>query len=199
MQRIKRLSMGCLLVLLALNLLSYGRSSAPANRDVNPSPADDAQPVQALLVEVRQLRLALQRSNLGTFRAQVILERLKLQTERVDNLRELVERSREEIANAKSNRPRMTDRLKDLEGQIEAEKDEARRAQFVAERTELKYALEQLSNQEQEQQDRESQLSAQLQVEQSKLDEINNKLDAMESELQAQQPEDIPRQNKRRP
>lgn len=197
MQSIKRYSLGCLLALLALNLFSYSRSTATVPADTPPSSAEQEQPTQALLEEVRQLRLAIQRSNLGTFRAQVILERLRLQTERVNNLRELVERGQEEIANAKSNRPRMTDRLKDLEAQIEVEKDETRRAQFVAERTELRYALEQLSDQEQQQQDRENQLTSQLQVEQSKLDEINNKLDAMEAELR--QPQDAPQQNKRRP
>ena len=47
--------------------------------------SDEKELLRELINEVRQLRLALQRANLNSFRAQVAIERLKTQQLRVDN------------------------------------------------------------------------------------------------------------------
>jgi chromosome segregation ATPase len=153
--------------------------------------------LQSLLSEVRELRLALQRSNLTTFRTQVALERLRLQMGRVESLRESLERTREELANERSTRLGMADQLKELEDRISAEKGAAKRESLITEQTELKTALNQASFREEQQREKENRLSSELQVEQTKLDEMSNKLETMERKLEAQWPEEGPRQNRR--
>jgi len=123
------------------------------------------------------------------------LERLRIQTARVETLHDLIERTREETANAKYNRPRTIDRLKELETEIPAERNEARRKELISEQRDLKYSLEQMADMEQRQLEKENQLTTQLQSEQAKLDETNAKLDSIDRDIQAQWPEDRKRPN----
>jgi hypothetical protein len=91
----------------------------------------------------------------------------------------------------------MADQLKELEDRISAEKGAAKRESLITEQTELKTALNQASFREEQQREKENRLSSELQVEQTKLDEMSNKLETMERKLEAQWPEEGPRQNRR--
>jgi hypothetical protein len=191
-RRITSYIVGFLLVCLA-----YTASFKVIGRASPLQSSADAQVLQSLLTEVRELRIALQRSNLTTFRTQVALERMRLQIERVQKSRESLDRTREELANEKSSRQSIADRMKELESQISAERDELKRGQLNADQIELKNALNQAGFREEQQREKENRLSAELQDEQTKLDEMNNKLEAMERKLEAQWAEDPTRQNKR--
>lgn len=183
--------------ILLLCLLAYVTSFTVMGKVAPSQSSADPQMLQSLLSEVRELRLALQRSNLTTFRTQVALERLRLQMGRVESLRESLERTREELANERSTRLGMADQLKELEDRISAEKGAAKRESLITEQTELKTALNQASFREEQQREKENRLSSELQVEQTKLDEMSNKLETMERKLEAQWPEEGPRQNRR--
>ena len=191
----KRVVTSCIVGVL-LCLLAYTASFTVIGKTSPLQSTGDPQVVQSLLTEVRELRLTLQRSNLTIFRTQVTLERMRLQMQRVETLRESLERTREELAGEKSNRISIADRMKELDGQISAERDELKRAQLNADLSELKNALTQASYREEQQREKETRISGELQDEQTKLDEMNNKLEAMEKKLEAQWPEYTTRQNK---
>jgi hypothetical protein len=192
----KRVATTCVVVFLMLGSLAYMASFTAIGKTSASQSSADPQVLQSLLTEVRELRLALQRSNLTTFRTQVALERMRLQMERVKDLRESLDRTREELVNEKSSRLSMADRMKDLEGRISVERDELKRAELNAEQIELKNALTQSGYREDQLREKENRLSAVLQDEQTKLDDISKKLEAMERKLETQE-EDTIRQNKR--
>lgn len=144
------------------------------------------QTVRQLLSEVQQLRRAIERSNLTTYRAMIAVERLRLQQEQVARLtREL-----EGLHNSRNERgdyaKMMAERLKDLESVILLETDLNRRRQLEMEQKHLKLEMERAVQWEQQQQTREAELRAKLDVEQARLNELNERLDALERELEKQ-------------
>lgn len=145
---------------------------------------DDAQVLRALLTEVRELRMTLQRVNVKAYRMQIGLERLRQQQARVDQFsRELTE-VRMNLAEATANRPRMAERLKEMEARFNQETDPAVRANLEAECKDFKYNLEQLVTSLEQQKARESELSRILQEEQDRLDQISAQLDSLSRELE---------------
>src|SRR5262245_50431838 len=85
--------------------------------------AEDGRTIQSLLSEVHQLRIALQRGNLNTYRAQIAVERMRLQQEQVLNIRRELETVRNQLLNSKRFHTEMADRVKELEGQLTQETD----------------------------------------------------------------------------
>ena len=88
------------------------------SRAAEPAPGDQ-QVLQALLSEVRQLRLTLQRASLSVFRAQITVERLRIQQERVDRLSRQLEENQNEITGSALSQSQLIDRSKELESQIQ--------------------------------------------------------------------------------
>lgn len=79
-------------------------------RKIEPVKEDDKQVLKALLEEVRQLRLALQRSNAVSHRLQITVERLRLQQARVDSLTRSLDNVRVRVTDLKSARPQIESR-----------------------------------------------------------------------------------------
>src|SRR5690349_319238 len=92
-------------------LMFPGLVSAQSNKQSN-----DAQTLQALLAEVRQLRLALQKSNLMVYRSQITIERIRAARGRVDLLTGKLEQLRNEIAEMDLQLPQAAERIKLMEG-----------------------------------------------------------------------------------
>lgn len=63
----------------------------------------------------------------------------------------------------------------------------------------LKAELEELTQKEQQEQGYETQLQAQLQIEQAKLNELNEQLDTLQRELETQMSSDKPQPSGKRP
>ncbi len=116
-----------------------------------------------------------------------MVERMRLQRERVDVLTQALEQLRDEIINARANRPRLLESIKELESKKESERDATRREQIETELKELKYSLDQQSQLEERQTNKEAQLNTQLEAERAKLDDLEKRLDALERELERQQ------------
>jgi chromosome segregation ATPase len=188
MQLIKRSTLYCLLCLSILWFLSPVSVQAQAvNRAAETAP-DAEQVLQSLLKEVHQLRLALQRANLKVFRAQIMMERLRAQQERVDRLARQLEENQNEVNGSGLSRTQLTERSQALESQIKAEQDAALRAQLEAQYKELKYVMDQQAEQDSQLRARQTQLTAQLQAEKAKLDEMDSRLEALEREMEEQPP-----------
>ncbi|HYE73874.1 MAG TPA: hypothetical protein VEF04_11100 [Blastocatellia bacterium] len=141
--------------------------------------------MQALLSEVRQLRLALQRSNLNAYHAQVTLERLRLQQQRVDRLNDRLADVRKEIAGHQQTNRLISEQIKNFDTQLGTETDPNKRRELENVKNHHKSLLEQATQGESQARENETLLNSQLQVEQSKLNELNDKLDALQKEVEA--------------
>ena len=164
-----------------LTILGAASFSAPTGQT---SQGDSGQTMQALLSEVHQLRLAIQRSNLNTYHAQVTLERLRLQQQQVDRVNDKLGGARALIARVQMDRSRLQADLPRLETQLSQESDPGRRRDMENQQQAIKLEVERQLETISQQRELESQLSAQVQVEQAKLNELNERLDALQKELE---------------
>ena len=186
MSRHTRLLMICLLVLVALGLTSF-----TASQSLTPSSAQSAQSsgeltLQALLGEVHQLRVAMQRSNLNTYHAQITIERMKLQQQRVDRLNSQLNDTHQQLIEIRTRVTQFSTAAKNAESELMKEANVAKRAEREEVLQSLKGEIEMLTQKEQQQREIESQLQTQLQLEQAKLTELNERLDALQRELETQ-------------
>ena len=147
---------------------------------------------QALLNEVRQLRLALERSAVVAPRIQVTLQRIQLQQEQVSRVGRQLEDLRDRLAQAAFDLNRTAGEIKQAESRLAQELDVTRHKamedQLRAEKTRLDAAREQQAAEEASQRARESELSGRLRTEQAKLDELNDRLNSLERMLEPVQP-----------
>jgi hypothetical protein len=145
-------------------------------------PSKSAQPQNELVMkqlvnEVRGLRMALTRITTNAFRAQVMIERLRLQQEQVNRLTLDLVKARTEIGDLKSTRLHLEAKA------VAMEKD--KEAGLVAESdlNTLKAAIEALNLREPGLAERESRLLAELNVDRGTLEMLSRRLDEVEMEL----------------
>src|SRR6185436_1483910 len=91
-------------------------------------PVQSEQTLQVLLGEVHQLRLAMQRANLNTYHAQITIERMKLQQQRVDRLTAQLDQVRNQLAETRKPLSWIPATIKNDEMRLTQEPDAARRA-----------------------------------------------------------------------
>jgi hypothetical protein len=180
-----------LLISCSLLILCFATASAMFTRIDTPAAAaqmEDGQTIQTLLSEVHQLRLVLQRGNLNTYRAQIAVERMRLQQDQVLAIRRELEATRTQLLNAKHFHGEMEDRLKDMANQVNLEPDANRRLMLEREYREAKRNFDTQTQWETDIREKETQLTSQQMLEQSKLTDLGDRLEALERELQTQQP-----------
>jgi chromosome segregation ATPase len=199
MSRIKTIFV---IVFLFLTTSIFGSSGNPQTTVNSPPKAaqgENAQTMQALLNEVRQLRLAIQQSTLSVYRAQVIVERMRSQQQRVDRLNERLREIRDRIANWKMGQSDMQNEMKMIEGRINRATEAAERANLEEHQERMKTRLASMAQENTRLLEQESQLAAQLNIEQARLTELNDQLDALQRELEIQPVESRPTQDGKRP
>jgi hypothetical protein len=185
-----------LLVLAVLGLSLFIAAQAFTKSVAQPVQSD--QTLQALLSEVRQLRLAIQRANLNTYYAQITTERMKLQQQRVDRLTAQLGEARNQLAGTRKELAGKAAALKGNEMGL-AQETASERADRERYGQRLKAELDELAQKEQHEQAVETQLNAQLQLEQIKLTEFNERLDKLERELETEMSNEKPQQSGKRP
>jgi hypothetical protein len=164
-----------------LTILGAASFSAPTSQIPQ---GDGGQTMQALLNEVHQLRLAIQRSSLNTYHAQVTLERLRLQQQQVDRLNDKLGGTRALISRLQIDKSRLQGDLPRLEAQLSQEPDTGRRREMENQQQAIKLEVERQLETISQQRELESQLTGQVQVEQAKLNELNDRLDALQKVLE---------------
>jgi len=199
MLRIKSLSIICLLFLTVAVFASFGRSQTETNNKAKVPQGDSEQTMQALLNEVRQLRLAIQRSNLSAYHAQLIIERMRSQRQLVDRLTERLRETRDRIANGRIPQAEFQHELKRIERLLSQEWPAERRQDLEEQQDIFKTRLAALAKEETRLQEVESQLNAQLQIEQARLAELDDQLDALRRELEMPPAENKQPQGGKRP
>ena len=189
------------LVILLLTLAVLGLSLLTAVKAFSRSaqPVQGDQTLQTLLSEVHQLRLVLQRANLNTCHAQITIERMKLQQQRVDRLTTQLGEVRKQLAETRKPLSWIPNNMKNDEMRLAQETDTAKRADLERGIRALKAELEDATQKEQQEQVYEIQLQAQLQAEQGKLNELNERLDTLQRELETQMASDKPQPSGKRP
>src|SRR5262245_25463258 len=103
---------------MSLTTLVFVVPSSALVQDKNQS---EGQILQRLLDEVRLLRQTLQNTNLFAYRGQIIVERLRVQRDRVDKLLGMIESVEIEIKELEPQAPQLQERLKELDEKIERE------------------------------------------------------------------------------
>jgi len=196
--RIKSISIICLLFLTVVVFASFGRSQT-ATSNTKVAQGDNEQTMQALLNEVRQLRLAIQRSNLSAYHAQLIIERMRSQRQLMDRLAERLRETRDRIANGKIPQAEFQHELKKIERLLSQDWPAERRQDMEEQQDMFKTRLAALAKEETRLQEVESQLTAQLQIEQARLAELNDQLDALQRELEMAPVENKSSQGGKRP
>ena len=184
MSRVKGLFAGGLVLLVVLGLAAFSTPRASTNSAGQGSSGDGGQPMQALLHEVRQLRLAIQRSNLSTYHAQVSLERLRLQQQQVDRVNDKLGVVRAQLGKLQLEKSRLQAHIQRQGAPPNQDSDPGKRREFEDNLQVLKDQVNGTLEAEAQARESESQLANQLQMEQAKLSEINDRLDALRKELE---------------
>jgi len=203
MSRIKTISIICLFFLTTLGFASFGRSQTTTNNPAKAAQGENEQTMQALLYEVRQLRLAIQRSNLSSYQAQVIIERMRSQQLSVDRLTDRLRETRDQIFNWKIRtaleQSELQDRLKGWEDRLSEPVDDSTRHAREADLAITKKKLGLMAQEEAWMREKESQLAGQLQIEQARLAELNEQLETLRRELETPPAENKQPQSGKRP
>ena len=147
----------------------------------NASP--DTQALQALVTEIRQLRLDLQSTTIATQRVQIVLYRLQTQTTLVTRAASHLEDARSSLANTQSEKRNLSDRalrweetLKSVQSPVERKGQEDALAQTRA-------AVERMALDEQRLQSRVIDAETQHRTEQAKLADLQDQLDRLDKLL----------------
>ncbi len=165
-------SLTCMFVLAVCFTLS-GQALAQSVKSQDAARPTSEQSLQELVNEVRQLRATLQRINAAVYKGQVMLERLKLQQEQVTRIsRELAE-VRENVQELRAQQVRIKEVHARVQSGVEAG------IKHPGEVAGLKEELDQISYREQRLAMRETQLSADLEGERAKLNDLNDRLNAL--------------------
>lgn len=150
----------------------------------NPSPAtSDTSVLQALLAEVHELRLAMERSNALGPRMQLAVLRFQMQQTRVDRLERELRDIRNQLASESATKERATATLAQFEDQARQTQDLEIRRQSEAAVAATRQDLEQQAAREQQIRAQEAEISDQLKTEQDKLDQLSGRLDQLEKSL----------------
>src|SRR5690242_5976812 len=82
------------------------------------SQSSDSSVLQALLSEVHQLRLALERANTVGPRIQLVIERMKIQREQVVRISTQLDAVRRELEHSQSEQSRFADEIRNMEADL---------------------------------------------------------------------------------
>ena len=145
-----------------------------------------AQPLdttQALLVEVRQLRQALERSTLIGPRIQIAVERVKMQQDALSRVAQVAEESRKDLERAQDTLRGLTAKIKDSDAVVNQIANPEERKQVDSELREVKSRVEHFQAAEQSARARDAELQNRLRQEQALLDAANDRLNQIERAL----------------
>jgi DNA repair exonuclease SbcCD ATPase subunit len=147
------------------------------------------QKFQELVNEVRQLRIEVQRLSTSAQRMQLLLERSRSQQEQVVRLTQQLGNVRDELSAVRDRQSTLKVALE------EAEKVHKTGLKSDAEMKAISAELSNLSQFEQRLSDRELQLTSELELERSTLNELKTRLDKLEQEIATPSAEPAKKQN----
>jgi chromosome segregation ATPase len=146
----------------------------------------DSQTLQALLLEVRQLRQDLQTTTIAGQRAQILVYRLQGQEAAVARASQRLDEAREKLARIQDERKHVVADVKRLEDSNGDAANPATQRKEIEEGVlpQLKTRLESLESQEQQLQGREIDADQQLRAEEVRLTDLRDQLDRLDKTLE---------------
>jgi chromosome segregation ATPase len=151
-----------------------------------PVVGDDPNTMQAILKEIKLIRASIPRANLNTFHADITLNRIRMQKELIDKLTTRLEETKALIKKLQEESQENLLIRRTLEQRLQNTYDPVQRAG-------LEYALEQLKLKTntasitiQELNGQIYKLTNQVNMEQSRMDELNNRLDQVLRNIESQ-------------
>ncbi len=149
----------------------------------------DSQTLQALLSEVRQLRLELRTTTIAAQRSQILIYRLQGQEASVARTSQRLDEAREKLARTQDERKHQVSELKRTEDFVNDTENPPTQRKAVENRlSELKARLESLESDEQQNQSREIEAEQQLHAEEVKLSDLRDQLDRLDKTLENASP-----------
>jgi hypothetical protein len=148
-----------------------------------PASVSQDAPIQALLKEVRALRIAMEQSNQIGPRIQIVLARIQIQEERVRNATRQLQDARDKVADVQTRKAALADRVRQFETQIIDPNKSAWRKQMEFELNETKAEIERANALEQQYRAREAEANSLLLTEQGRWNEANDQLTSIERAL----------------
>jgi chromosome segregation ATPase len=187
-----------LFLLLIILLCGFGLVQSASGQN---NKQEEKAAIQDLLEEVRMLRQALQtlhRMNLDSYRSQLLVDRIRVNREDVRRLTSSLNETRDLLAKTQNTIPQFIDRVKLLESQVQLEVDQQRRNNLEFEVRRTKEGVENYKSQIEPLKEKEQQLSADLNAEKAKLQELESRLDLLERAIEndRQKLEDKPKNSK---
>jgi len=152
--------------------------NAPAQTPSEPT-------LQALLREMRLLRLALERSAVVAPKIQLTMNRMQIQQNSVTRAQQELEEIRDRLMKFTVDQAHTLSQIKDVEASALQEQEPVRRKALDSEAKELKSVIEQKRLDDLQLRTRESELVGRLRAEQAKLYELENRLNNLERLLDA--------------
>lgn len=149
----------------------------------------DSQALQTLLSEVRQLRRELQANNATTQRTQILFFRLQTQQAAVARVSQRVDDARAKLTETQAARSKIETEAKEVHDSLEHTDNPTERQILEDMATYDKRRLEELAEEEQQMQAKQSEVEGQLRLEESKLNELQVHLDELEKGLQKSNPQ----------
>ena len=143
----------------------------------------DSAVTQALLSEVHQLRIALERASIIGPRIQLAVERMKLQQETVVRMTRQLEEAQRNLAKAQADRDENLARGKNLESELNRTTDPAERKRLEDASKQFQWQVEQGQKFEQTFRAQEAELNSRLKSEHVTLDSLNDRLNQIERAL----------------
>lgn len=145
--------------------------------------------LSALLVEVRALRIAMERASSTAPQIQLLAARLTVQNERLSRATRDADEAHRELEKLLAEVSTLTAQATHLEEALTGETDPARLRELKSEQLGVKSILEERAMQEPRIRARENELANQVTVEQGQWAELNRRLDELERELAMRRPQ----------
>ena len=143
--------------------------------------------IQALLAEVRQLRLTLERSAVVAPKIQVLLQRMQIQNDAVARLSRDMDDARNMASKTAEEQAEFTAEIPRGEALVAEEKDPVKRKDFEHQIQRMKTVLAEKNAANSRAQARELEVAGRLRNEQAKLEELNERLTTLERTLEVPQ------------
>jgi chromosome segregation ATPase len=143
----------------------------------------DTQALQALVMEIRQLRQDMQATTIVTQRVQIALYRLQTQTALVTRASSRLDDLRSSLGSPQSETKNLASRALQLENAIKSAQDNGERKQLEMAMAETKSAAERLAADVERLQSREIDAETQFRSEQGKLADLQEQLDRLDKLL----------------
>jgi hypothetical protein len=147
--------------------------------------APDAQTLQPLLEELRQLRHDLQSTAATVQRMQILLYRIRNQMEAVAQARRRHDEAQAALAQMKQSREHATAQIKQQEESFNRSDDPNTRKYIEQHIEGMKQWLEQLAQNEPDAQAKETESANDLRIEQGKLTDLEEQLDRLDKKLES--------------